>query len=284
MLSRNRPWFAPSEVSMNMFDRANQPLRTDLEAYAQALSAIVAMLPQARTLCDQIVKEVRLAEALLAFGNNQQLAELSQLAFQLTNLWPYREQSFVRTFGFEQEIEETRQQRAEALRGVLILTQMKDNPLAAEVRTCFANIAQLLEDQHALLAEGNALIKPHATNMDMTRKRLTLLAAMVDVRVPDSLQQAQMLRIYNDVLTLLHDWESGVPMDEHGVALIEQCLGMLTHIDHMLTTNEEATVIYLIPGAFRTTQYQRLSSESVQHLVGVEAEIRITRLRVTLTR
>lgn len=228
---------------MTIFDRANQALREDLEAYAQALKTIVSTLPQARALCDQVVKETRLARALLAFGNSAQLAELSQLAFQLTNLWPYREQAFARTFGFDDEIAEAQRQRGETLRAVQILARMNGDALAAEVRTCFANIAQLLEDERALLAASHALIKPHATNMDMTRKRLTLLAAMVDARVPESPQQQQMLGIYNDALDRLRDWENGVPMDEHGVALIEQCLGMLTHIDHMLTVTNDETIV-----------------------------------------
>jgi len=228
---------------MNIFDRANQALRDDLEAYAQALRTIAATLPEARNLCDRVVKETRLAQALLAFGNHQQLAEVSQLAFQLTNLWPYREQAFARTFGFDEEIEEARRQRAEALRGAQILARMNGDALVAEVRTCFANIAQFLEDEGALLAEGHALIKPHAANMEMTRKRLTLLAAMVDARMPASSEQAQMLQTYNEALTLLRDWENGVPMDERGVALIEQCLDMLTRIDQMLTPNGEETVV-----------------------------------------
>ena len=53
----------------NIFDRANEALRHDLEAYTRALRTIVTALPQARALCDCVVKETRLARALLAFSN-----------------------------------------------------------------------------------------------------------------------------------------------------------------------------------------------------------------------
>ena len=80
---------------MNIFDRANEALRHDLEAYTRALRTIVTALPQARTLCDCVVKETRLARALLAFSNSPQAADLAQLAFHLTNLWPCNYESVV---------------------------------------------------------------------------------------------------------------------------------------------------------------------------------------------
>ena len=70
---------------MNVFDRANEALRHDLEAYTRALQTIVTALPQAQELCDRVIKETRLARALLAFSTGPQTAELVQLAFHLTN-------------------------------------------------------------------------------------------------------------------------------------------------------------------------------------------------------
>src|SRR5262245_82585 len=126
---------------MNMFDRANQSLRYDLEAYARALRTIVTAIPQAQELCERVVKETRLAQALLAFGSGAQVAELGQMAFHLSNLWPYRERPFARTVGFDDEIAEARRQREEALRGVKLLARSGGDALAVEVSTCFSNIA-----------------------------------------------------------------------------------------------------------------------------------------------
>src|SRR5689334_4615773 len=130
----------PAEPTMNMFDRANQSLRHDLEAYARALRTIVTAIPQAQDLCERVVKETRLAQALLAFGSNPQLAALDQLAFHLSNLWPYRERPFARTIGFDEEIAEARRQREEALRGMKLLARFSGDTLTAEVSTCFGNI------------------------------------------------------------------------------------------------------------------------------------------------
>src|SRR5215216_8080551 len=127
---------------MNIFDRANEALRHDLEAYTRALRTIVTALPQARALCDSVVKETRLARALLAFSNSPQAGDLAQLAFHLTNLWPYREQPFARTLGFADEIAEARRQREEARRGVQMLAKQLNDALANEVSGCFDNIAR----------------------------------------------------------------------------------------------------------------------------------------------
>ena len=231
---------------MSLFDVANQALRDDLEAYAHALRTIVATLPRTRGLCDRVIKETRLARALLAFADNQQLADLNQITFQLTNLWPYREQAFARTVGFEAEIEETRWQREEALRGVRALARLSGDPLAAEVSACFTNIAQLLEEERALLGQCHALIQPHAANIEISRKRLDLLVAMVDARLAASPQQEQMLRTYNEAAVLLRDWEGGVPLDERGVQILEQCLGMLAQIDHLLGAPDAPAEVEII--------------------------------------
>src|SRR5689334_3410709 len=134
-------------LGMNIFDRANEALRHDLEAYTRALRTIVTALPQARDLCDCVVKETRLARALLAFATGPQIADLAQLAFHLTNLWPYREQAYARTVGFADEIAEARRQREEAQRGMRLLARQTSDPLASEVSGCFENIARYLEEE-----------------------------------------------------------------------------------------------------------------------------------------
>jgi hypothetical protein len=216
---------------MTLFDRANEALRHDLEAYTRALQTIVIALPRARDLCDRVVKETRLAQALMAFSTSPQMADLAQLAFHLTNLWPYREQAFARTVGFVEEIAEANRQREEALRGVRLLARQAGDALAVEIATCFSNIAQYLEEERALLAECHALIQPYAANMDMTRKRLDLLAAMVDARLPASAEQEARLGGYRDAAELLRDWENGVPLEARGVDILERCLDMLDQID-----------------------------------------------------
>jgi hypothetical protein len=224
---------------MQMFDRANESLRQDLEAYHRALQTIVVALPRAQALCDRVLKEIRLIRALLAFFQGAEGTELEQLAFHLTNLWPYREQPFARTLGFASEIAEAEQQHKEALRGVRMLIRQVNDPVAKELSTCFSNIAQYLEDERRLLAESHALIQPHSTNMHATRKRLDLLSAMVDARLPSSPDQQAMLQAYNQAVTLLTDWEKGVPLEERGVAILESCLDMLDRIDGMVAENKE---------------------------------------------
>jgi len=226
---------------MNMFDRANLSLRHDLEAYARALCTIVTAIPQAQDLCERVVKETRLAQALLAFGSSPQLAELGQLAFHLSNLWPYRERPFARTVGFDEEIAEARRQREEALRGVKLLARFSGDTLAAEVSTCFSNIAGYLEEEQRLLEECHALIQPHAANMDLTRKRLNLLVATTDARLPASAEQRARLQAYNAATTLLRDWENGVPLDERGVDILERCLDALEQADNVFSAEGQTS-------------------------------------------
>lgn len=227
------------QVDMHMFDRANESLRQDLEAYHRALQTIVVALPRAQALCDRVLKEIRLVRALLAFFQGPEGAQLEQLAFHLTNLWPYREQPFARTLGFASEIAEAEQQHLEALRSVRMLSRQMSDPVAKELSTCFSNIAQYLEDERRLLAECHALIQPHSTNMHTTRKRLDLLSAMVDARLPSSPDQQAMLQAYNQAVTLLTDWEKGVPLEERGVAILEACLDMLDLIDGKAAQHSE---------------------------------------------
>lgn len=222
---------------MHMFDRANESLRQDLEAYHRALRTLVTTLPQAQALCEQVIKEVRLVRALLAFYNGRDGAELEQLAFHLTNLWPYREQAYARTLGFADEIAEAEQLQKQAMRGVRMLIAQLSDPAAVELQTCFTNIAQYLERERLLLVECHALINPHAMNMQFTRQRLALLSAMVDARLASSPEQRAMLDVYNQAVTLLGDWEKGVPLEERGVAILAACLNKLGHVDDIATKN-----------------------------------------------
>ncbi|HMO58878.1 MAG TPA: hypothetical protein PKA05_17500 [Roseiflexaceae bacterium] len=212
---------------MNTFDYANEALRRDLSAYAEALHTLVTTLPQARHLCDMVVKEMRLATALLAFANQQATQDLTQILYQLGNLWPFREQAYARTLGFTAEISEARTLRAEASRGLRILARQKNDPLAVEVSTCFDRITHYLEEEEKLLEECDRSIRPHAENMDLTRKRLNLLIAAIDARIPPTPEQQATLNAYTEAANILKNWESGVPLDERGVAILEECLAML---------------------------------------------------------
>jgi hypothetical protein len=212
---------------MNTFDRANEALRQDLGAYAYALQTILSALPRARELCDHVVKEIRLAQALLAFASGPHVAELAQIAFHVGNLWPYRDRPFARTVGFDEEIEEAHRLREEALRAAYLLTRSGKDALAAELSRCFNNIAEYLEDERRLLIECHERIQPHAANMEMTRKRLNLIVAAVDARMPASAEQRAILSAYAEAFDLLRDWEGGVPLDERGVQVLDRCLRIL---------------------------------------------------------
>lgn len=232
---------------MHLFDRANEALRDDLTAYLRALETIVDALPRARELCACVVKETRLVRALLAFYSGPHVGELGQIAFHMTNLWPYREQPFAKTLGFADEIGEAQRQRDEAMRAIRLLLRKQPDPLVAELETSFGKIAQYLQDEQQLLEECDALIQPHATNMDMTCKRLNLLVAIVDARLADSPEQRLMLGTYNEALELLRDWERGVPLESRGVAILARCLDMLNHIDGVVEQHEHVAAILLGP-------------------------------------
>ena len=219
---------------MNTFSRANEALQHDLAAYANTLNSIVATIPQAQALCDQVCKEARLAEALLAFANGPVVSEISQIVFHLGNLWPYREQAYARTSGFADEIAEARRLREEARRGALLMARLGNDGLTNEVITCFDNIAVYLEQEQRLLETCHSRIRPHTSNMDVTRKRLRLLAAALDARLPVSPAQQEALRSYNAAIALLHAWESGVPLDASGVEVLDRCLELLKATDGML--------------------------------------------------
>lgn len=216
---------------MTTFDYANTALRKDLIAYSDALRTLVGKLPQARGLCDRVLKEVRLARALLAFASGPQVIELGNILYKLQNLWPYRDLSFARTLGFTDEIKEALELKEEALRAVKLLARQGD-VLSSEVITCFANIADALEQERQLLEACDGSIRPHARNMELTRKRLNLLIAAVDARMPESPEQILAVQAYSNAATLLADWENGVPIDSSGVEILERCIDILDAAGH----------------------------------------------------
>jgi hypothetical protein len=219
---------------MNTFDRANEALRHDLAAYSHALHLILSALPQARELCDCVIKETRLAQALLAFTSGPYIAELSQIAFHLTNLWPYRDRPYAQTVGFRDEIEEAQRQREVAQRAVQILARYGKDALSAEISRCFTTIAEYLEQERQLLLECDKRIQPHAANMEITRKRLNLLVAAVDARMPASDEKPAILNAYTEAFALLRDWEGGVPLDAQGADVLDRCLQMLEQAGHQV--------------------------------------------------
>lgn len=103
--------------------------------------------------------------------------------------------------------------------------------------TCFTNIARYLEEEVKLLEECHARIQPHATNMGITRKRLNLLIAAIDARLPGSQEKRATPQAYSEAAALLRDWENGVPLDERGVEVLESCLEILERADQELFTS-----------------------------------------------
>jgi hypothetical protein len=221
-------------VALGTFEFANQALRNDLVAYASALTTIVHTLPRVRFLCDQVVKETRLAQALLAFANGPQVSEIGQIVFQLRNLWPYRDRMFERTLGFSDEMSEAQKLREEAQRGIRLLSRNNGDSLSIELATCLSNIHNYLEEEQKLLETCHSRIQPHTQNMEMTRKRLDLLIAAIDARLPSSSGQQATLRAYSAAADILRDWETGVPLDERGVEILQRCIESLEQADHLV--------------------------------------------------
>jgi len=74
--------------------------------------------------------------------------------------------------------------------------------------------------------------------MDITRKRLNLLVATVDARLPDSAEQQAMLQTYNEAVALQRDWENGVPLEDRGVDILEDCRDMLHKANHLVRASQ----------------------------------------------
>lgn len=211
----------------HLFSRANEALHRDLAAYAETLRAIVMVLPHAYTLNDRVLKEVRLIDALLAFGSGPHVVEIGQIAFHLQNLWAFREQAQARTAGFLDEIRETREHCEQARHGLKLLARYHDDALAAELKICLQNILAYLEEELRLLEECQQNIRPFVSSPDITCKRLNLLVAAAEARLADSPERRTAVSTYSEAAALLREWEGGVPLDERGVAILERCLDII---------------------------------------------------------
>lgn len=231
---------------MKTFAEAKISLHEELSAYAYALCTIVSAMPEARLLCDKVLKEVKLAQALLAFASWPQTNDLKQCLFHLTNLWPYRERPFARTSGFGEEMQEARMLGDVAHRGAQMLAKQGNDPIASEITMCLKNIAEALQQEHALLQECHTRIQPFANGMDMTRKRLNLLVCAVDARMETGPDQERLLASYQKALQLLDDWDNGVSLDQEGIRVLEQCLQALEDADGSVAADFQAYQ-YAIP-------------------------------------
>jgi hypothetical protein len=211
----------------HLFSRANETLHHELSSYADSLRAVVGTLPQAADLALQVVREARLAEALLAFGSGPQVVDLGQVVFHLSNSWALRDETQARTAGFEHEIAEARSHREQAGRGLQLVARYLDDAIAGELRTCFTNITAYLDAELQLLNECQDRVRPFAANPDLTRKRLNLLIAAAEARLPDTPERRIAVGTYIEAEALLREWEGGVPLDERGIAIIERCLDII---------------------------------------------------------
>lgn len=216
---------------MSFFERANQSLRLDLKEYVDIVQAILVALPKAKQLCDSVVKEARLAHALVAFADSRHTADMEQIVFRLTNLWPYRERAYARTAGFSDEIAEAGQRRGEALDALQLAAHIPNKQLSQEIAICFNNIVKYLDEENALLCSCHEMLQPHVAGIELTRKRIELLTAMVDARVSTSAHQEAMLMAYREAGTLLADWENGVPLEDRGADILQRCLAILGEVE-----------------------------------------------------
>lgn len=228
---------------LGSFARANEALHQDLEGYADALHAIVAAIPQARALCERIACEARLIQAILAFGSGPQIIEIGQIAFHLGNLWALRDDTQLRTSGFENEIQECLQHRSEAQRGLQTLTKRDSDPMSGELRLCFSNVISYLDEQLILLEACQAKIKPFSSSTDLTRKRLNLLVAAAEARIPESPERNSAIQTYRKATDLLSEWEGGVPLDERGITILEHCLDIISNSSVVFSIDSSTALV-----------------------------------------
>lgn len=212
-----------------LFARANEALYNDLASYADVIRATIDDLPRARALCYQVVAEVRLVQALIAFGNGPEVAELSRAALQLGNLWAVREDMPAQASGFSGEIAESVAAVEQAQRGLQLSARCADKALGAELSVCFSNIIAHLEAQRQLLEACHARLHPFRGSPELTRKRLNLLVAAAEARFPDTPERHAAVATYVSAAALLDEWSSGLPLDERAVTVLERCLDMLAH-------------------------------------------------------
>lgn len=210
-----------------LFMRANEALLKDLTDYAAILREVIATLPLARTLCERVVREARLIQALLAFSDGIQAAEMSRIVLNLGNLWAVRDDSPPRSSGFSEEIAESERARAEAQHGLSLVSGKAKDPINAELEVCFKHVLDHLVEQQRLLERCHALLLPFRTSPELTRKRLNLLVAAAEARLPDTPERCAAVQTYRDASALLAEWEGGLALDERGIAVLERCLTII---------------------------------------------------------
>lgn len=210
-----------------LFARANEALYNDLANYADVIRATIDELPRARDLCYKVVAEVRLVQALIAFGNGPEVAELSRVALQLSNLWAVREDMPAQASGFSGEIAESAAATQQAARGLELAARCADKALGVELRLCFNNIASYLASQQRLLEACHARLLPFRGSPELTRKRLNLLVAAAEARLPDTAERRAAIATYISANALLDEWGAGLPLDERAVTILDRCLDML---------------------------------------------------------
>ncbi|MFV9504180.1 MAG: hypothetical protein AB4911_06405 [Oscillochloridaceae bacterium umkhey_bin13] len=209
------------------FVRANEALYQDLSEYANVLRTIAQALPKAKASCEQAVREARLVQALIAFGSGPQIIELSRLTLHLGNLWGVRDDLPARATGFGPQLEESVRARDLAAAGLKLASQREQDALSAELRVCFTNMIEHLHEQERLLKECDELIQPFRTSPELTRKRLALLIAAAEARLPDTPARNSTIATYREADQLLAEWSGGVTLDEAGIGTLERCLEII---------------------------------------------------------
>lgn len=210
-----------------LFMRANEALLKDLNDYAAILREVVATLPTARALCERVVREARLIQALLAFSDGVQAAELSRIVLHLGNLWAVRDDRPPRSSGFSEEIAESQRAREEALHGLSLVAGGRQDPISAELQVCFKHVLTYLHEQEQQLERCHALLQPFRTSPELTRKRLNLLVAAAEARLPDTPERRAAVQTYLDAAALIAEWEGGVALDERSIAVLDRCLTII---------------------------------------------------------
>jgi hypothetical protein len=228
-----------------LFARANEALSNDLANYAEVIRDTIDSLPRARALCLQVVAEVRLVQALLAFGSGPETAELSRVALQLSNLWAVREDMPIQVSGFSGEIAESAGAIEQARRGLQLSARCADPALGAELKTCFTNIIGLLEAQQAVLEASHARLAPFRGSPELTRKRLNLLVAAAEARLPESPDRRAIISTYSAASALLEEWSGGLPLDERALELLNRCLALIN-------SSGDSFGVITLPAANRT--------------------------------
>ena len=212
----------------HLFTRANDALCDDLGQYAATLRAIIEALPRAKRFCEQVAAEVRLVQAILAFGDGPEVAPLQQISLQLSSLWGVRDDLPVRATGFSVQIAESVRALEQAHRGLGLARGRTNDALTAELSICFTNIVGHLQAQKQILEECEEHLRPFRASPELTRKRLNLLIAAAEARLPDTPARREAIAIYAEAAELLAGWQTGITLDEQGIAVLERCLGLLS--------------------------------------------------------